>query len=87
MEDVKFSIQKAHESLTRELVIGLHPVMIWKQNKFICMSWWNEMGGLNTRYKCEGNKGGVFWYEINVREYLNQTRYGEKIESKASSSL
>ena len=45
------------------------------------------MGGLNTRYKCEGNKGGVFWYEINVREYLNQTRYGGKIESKASSSL
>ena len=36
MEDVKFSIQKAHESLTRELMIGLHPPMIWKQNKFIC---------------------------------------------------
>ena len=45
------------------------------------------MGGLNTRYKCEDNKRGVFGYEINVRDYLNQTWYGEKMISKASSSL
>ena len=36
MEDVKFSIQKAQESLTRKLMIGLHPLMIWKKNKFLC---------------------------------------------------
>ena len=45
------------------------------------------MSGLNTRYRCEDNKMGVFWYEINIGEYLNQTKYGDKIESKASSSL
>ena len=42
------------------------------------------MGGLNTRYKCEDSKNGVFWYEINVRGYLNQTMYGKKTESKVS---
>ena len=45
------------------------------------------MGGLNTRYKCEDSKKGVFWYGINVEEYLKQTKYGEKTESKVSSSL
>ena len=45
------------------------------------------MSGLNTRYRCENNKRGVLWCEINVGKYLNQTRYGDKIESKASSSL
>ena len=30
MEDVKFSIQKAYESSTRKLMIGLHPSMIWR---------------------------------------------------------
>ena len=44
------------------------------------------MGGLNTRYKCD-SKRGVFGNEINVGEYLNQTKCGEKTESKASSSL
>ena len=45
------------------------------------------MGGLNTRYKSENSKREVFGYEINIREYLNQTWYCEKTKSKASSSL
>ena len=44
------------------------------------------MGGLNTRYKCDSKRGG-FGNEINVEEYLKQTKYGEQTESKVSSSL
>ena len=85
MGDVEPNVQKAHEIPTKGTQDQSTFSFNQEPDKVIYHD--NEMGGLKTRYRCEGIQGGWSGWETNVGECPNQTRYAEKTESNVSTSL